>query len=70
MTIVPDDLGDMATWVISQCVFNAGTGGYVTKGIANLINFLGDNPSILDRTYRKGNCLLSFLEHQTNMRPI
>ena len=45
---IPRKIGEMAEWVIDKCVRGQGAvgeGGYVTTGIANTENFLG-NPSI------------------------
>ncbi|KAL9121020.1 MAG: hypothetical protein Q9187_002420 [Circinaria calcarea] len=53
MTIVPSELREMASWVIDECVLRAGVGGFVTKNIQQVLNWLVHNPSVLDATYQQ-----------------
>lgn len=46
--IAPDEFREMALWVIEQCVQgNPSTGGFVTKNLSNMIDYLeGPNPDL------------------------
>lgn len=43
----------MAGWVIDQCVFGAHTGGYVTAGISNTIDYVTRPYTFYEDPFRK-----------------
>ena len=45
--IAPDDIRGMAFWLMENCVRDSHLGGYVTRGLARLTNYVRDNPSDL-----------------------
>lgn len=67
LTIVPAHLRDLASWVIDECVRDAGIGGFATKDISPMLNWLLRNPSVQDVTYRKVTHPLTSLEDQPNV---
>ena len=48
ITVVPNDIRGMAAYVASQCLGIAGWGGFVTKGIQGLVDFVTDPTSDID----------------------
>lgn len=49
----PNDVRGMAGWAIDQCVIDgAGSGGFVTKGLLNLINYVADPATDIIAPYR------------------
>ncbi|MCJ1232628.1 hypothetical protein MMC14_000581 [Varicellaria rhodocarpa] len=42
ISIIPDDLRRMASWVISTCVEQSGVGGYATLGLQNMIDWVSN----------------------------
>ncbi|KAK4696686.1 hypothetical protein P7C71_g1274, partial [Lecanoromycetidae sp. Uapishka_2] len=46
--LVPNDIRGMAGWLARQCVDSRGTGGFMTKGIQGLVNYVTDPKSNLD----------------------
>ena len=54
--ITPNVAGALAEVVVKRCVEQGdGLGGFVTFGIANLLNYLGDPATNINTPYRKGN---------------
>lgn len=41
-TLVPDDLGGIAGWVIEQCNEGSRAGGFVTKDLSKTVDFVRD----------------------------
>ncbi|MCJ1229777.1 hypothetical protein MMC12_006447 [Toensbergia leucococca] len=44
VTIVPDQLRGMASYVIDQCVRASGSGGFITRGMISLVGYLSITP--------------------------
>ena len=49
----PDDLREMARWVLEQCITTARMGGFVTKGLGATIDYLVDPATDFQHDYRK-----------------
>ena len=56
--MIPDHIRGFAGWIINQCVVGSrGLGGFMTLGLPDLITFLLDPTSNIDRSFRMSTYL-------------
>lgn len=48
IVLLPDDIRGMAAWLADRCIGGRGTGGFITKGIEELVKYVTDPTSDLD----------------------
>ena len=68
ITFIPNEIRGMIGWVISKCVLEGlGLGGFITKNISHLLDFINDNPTTHIRNYRKVTASLIIAGHCSNI---
>lgn len=66
--INPKDIRDMAGWVLDKCVLEEELGGFVTKNLANAVDWLLDLKSELEHRYRVLEDAIGHMERDSDQR--
>ena len=51
--LIPNYLRQMADWILNQCVARSGTGGFVTLGLGDTVDYLVNPATNFFHDYRK-----------------